>query len=54
MSHLYDVGCMNHMADLIIKAGMETLTVNIARYLLIYFIIFTIVKIIVVSNVVML
>ena len=29
MPHLYDVGCINHMADLTIKAGMETLPVNI-------------------------
>ena len=29
MPHLYDVGCINHLADLTIKAGMETLPVNI-------------------------
>ena len=29
MPHLYDVGCISHMADLTIKAGMETLPVNI-------------------------
>ena len=29
MPHLYDVGCINHMADVTIKAGMETLPVNI-------------------------
>ena len=27
--HLYDVGCICHLADLTVKAGMETLPVNI-------------------------
>ena len=43
MPHLCDVGCINHMADLTIKAGMETLLLILTRYLLIYSIIFTIV-----------
>lgn len=29
MPHLYDVGCICHLADLTIKAGMETLPVDI-------------------------
>ena len=41
MLHLHDVGCINHMADLTITAGMETLPI-LTRYLLIYSIIFTI------------
>lgn len=29
MPHLYDVGCICHLADLTVKAGLETLPVNI-------------------------
>ena len=29
MPHLYDVGCINHLADLIVNAGMETLPIDI-------------------------
>ncbi len=37
--HLYDEGCINHLADLTIKAGVTTLPIDIdqlfiARYLL--------------------
>ena len=42
MPHLYDVGCINHLADLTIKAGMETLPID-TSCLLMYSTIFTIV-----------
>ena len=29
MLHLYDVGCIKHFANLIVKAGMETLPIGI-------------------------
>lgn len=40
---LYDVGCICHLADLTVKAGMETLPVDIDQLFLTYFIISSIV-----------
>ena len=42
MPQLYDVGCICHLADLSIKAGLETLPVNIDQLFWIFSIIFII------------
>ena len=36
-SHVFDVGCICHLADLAIKAGMQTLPVDIDHYLWMFF-----------------
>ena len=41
--HLYDVGCICHLADLTVKAGMETLPVNIDQLFIMFSITFFIV-----------